>query len=200
MNINFKKYTIILFTLIVLGASGVFIVKDWVGTNRPKEEQEENKPLTIKVEKLGENSINIPTPDLNRKISVITNFSPESLIQMNNEIKKVRELLVSNPKIVENWIQLGIYYKTIGDYDGAIEVWEYAKALAPQNFIPYNNLGDLYAYFKKDAKKAEENFIKALELAPEQTFLYRSIYDFYLYIIKDEAKANEILKKAEELR
>ena len=90
---------------------------------------------------------------------------------------------------------LGVYRKIIGDYEGAREVWEYASAIRPQNSVSFNNLGELYAYYLKNNKKAEENYAKAIENDPSAIYIYRNFFDFYRYFAKDTAKARAILEK-----
>jgi tetratricopeptide (TPR) repeat protein len=83
----------------------------------------------------------------------------------------------------------------IGDYEGAKECWEYAAVVNPKSPTPFNNLGDLYAHYLKDNKKAEENFLIAIKNGPDQIYIYRSLYEFYRYVMKDNAKAKQILER-----
>ncbi len=138
----------------------------------------------------------IVAPDLNRSINVLVDNLPEETVnrakdKINEALKKLKE----NPDLFDQWLVLGVYYKLIGDYEGTKEVWEYAGKIRLESSTPFNNLGDLYAYYLKDNKKAEENFLKALENDLKNNSLYRNLYDFYRYVIKDDDKAKEILKK-----
>ena len=90
---------------------------------------------------------------------------------------------------------MGVYRKIIGDYEDAREVWEYAGAIRPQNSVSFNNLGELYAYYLKDNKKAEENYAKAIENDPSAIYIYRNFFDFYRYVAKDTIKSPTILEK-----
>ena len=92
-------------------------------------------------------------------------------------------------------LALGLEKKGINDYEGARDAWERAGAVSPTNSVSFNNLGDLYAYYLKDNKKAEENFLTAIKNGPNQIYIYRSLYEFYRYVAKDNAKAKVILQK-----
>ena len=111
------------------------------------------------------------------------------------KIQDLSSQLKKDSDNLENWLVLGVYRKTIGDYEGAREVWEYASAIRPQNSISFNNLGELYAYQLKDNAKAEENYKKAIENDPSAIYIYRNFFDFYRYFAKDTAKARAILEQ-----
>lgn len=113
-------------------------------------------------------------------------------------VAKIQDLssqLKKDSDNLENWLVLGVYRKMIGDLDGAREVWEYASAIRPQNSVSFNNLGELYAYYLKDNKKAEENYAKAIENDSSAIYIYRNLFDFYRYVAKDPAKARAILEQ-----
>ncbi len=143
----------------------------------------------------------IPIPDLDRpvKISADLDFSEDEKKNITEKIAKLSEELKKNPDLLSEWLLLGIHRKTIGDYEGAKECWEYAGVISPYNSTSFNNLGDLYGYYLKDYKKAEENFLKALENSPQYIYIYRNTYEFYKYALKDGAKANAILEKGIEM-
>ena len=69
--------------------------------------------------------------------------------------------------------------KTIGDYAGAREAWEYANAIRPGNYVSFSNLGDLYHYYIKDYPKAEENLLQAIKNEPSHIGSYRALVDLY---------------------
>jgi len=131
---------------------------------------------------------------LDRPVNITVDMPLEAQEIAREKIEKLTTELRQNPNLFDNWLSLGIYRKIIGDYEGAAECWKYAATLNPKSPIPYNNLGDLYAYFLKDTKKAEENFLKAIENDPSAVYVYRSLYEFYKYILKDDIKARQILE------
>lgn len=134
-------------------------------------------------------------PDLNKPINITANLPEDAKKIAQEKIEKLSSELKQNPNLFENWLVLGIYRKIIGDFEGAKECWEYVAALNPKSSTPFNNLGDLYAYYLKDYKKAEENFLIAIKNGPDQIYIYRSLYDFYRYVIKDDVKAKKTLEQ-----
>ena len=102
---------------------------------------------------------------------------------------------VEQSESLNELLALGLEKKRINDYEGARDAWERAGIVSPTNSVSFNNLGDLYAYYLKDNKKAEENFLTAIKNGPNQIYIYRSLYEFYRYVLKDDAKAKGILQK-----
>jgi len=134
--------------------------------------------------------------DLNRPIVIPSDMAPKVAKLVTEKIKKLNSELKTDPNSMESLLALGIYRKMIRDYAGAAEAWEYAGKIYPKSPTPFNNLGDLYAYFLKDKKKAEKNFLKALKNGPNELYIYRNTYEFYRYVMKDDARAKEILREA----
>jgi tetratricopeptide (TPR) repeat protein len=134
-------------------------------------------------------------PNLDRPLNITANLPEDAQKIAKDKIEKLTLELKQNPALVEDWLVLGIYRKMIGDYEGAKECWEYAAAIDPQSPTPFNNLGDLYANYLKDSKKAEENFLIAIKNNPNQIYIYRSTYELYRYVLKDDAKARAILEQ-----
>lgn len=137
----------------------------------------------------------ISIPNLNRPINITANLPEDAQKIAQEKIEKLNSELKQDPSLFENWLILGIYRKMIGDLEGAKECWEYAGFLSPQSPIPFNNLGDLYANYLKDSKKAEENFLIAIKNGPDQIYIYRSFCEFYRYTMKDNTKAKQILEQ-----
>ena len=140
-------------------------------------------------------AVNAPLPDLNRAIKITAEMNDDAKKIATAKIQDLSNQLKKDSDNLENWLVLGVYRKIIGDYEGAKEVWEYASIIRPQNSVSFNNLGELYAYYLKDNKKAEENYIKAIENDPSAIYIYRNFFDFYRYVAKDVTKARAILEK-----
>lgn len=134
-------------------------------------------------------------PNLDRPLNIPANLPEDAQKIAREKIEKLTSELKQNPNSFDLWLQLAIYRKMFGDYEGAREIWEYLGKINPKNPVVFNNLGDLYAYFLKDTRKAEENFLKALENGPDQIYIYRNTYEFYRYVLKDDAKAKQILER-----
>ncbi len=139
--------------------------------------------------------VSIPIPDLNRDINISSNMAEDAKKIIRAKIEEMESELKKDSNNLDNWLVLGIYRKTIGDYEAAKEIWEYANILSPSNSVSFNNLGDLYAYYLKDNKKAEENFLKAVKNGPDQVYIYRNLYEFYRFALKNDAKAKKILQQ-----
>lgn len=134
-------------------------------------------------------------PNLDKPINITADLPEDAKKIAQEKIEKLSSELKQDPSLFENWLVLGIYRKMIGDYEGAKECWEYASFLMPQSSVPFNNLGDLYAYYLKDSNRSEENFLKAIKNNPSQIFIYRSLYELYHYVMKDDIKAKQILEQ-----
>ncbi|OGN27179.1 MAG: hypothetical protein A2941_03315 [Candidatus Yanofskybacteria bacterium RIFCSPLOWO2_01_FULL_49_17] len=92
------------------------------------------------------------------------------------------------------WLQKGILKKNAGDYKGAKEAWEYAAKIRPEDYIAYNNLGDLYHYYLKDYSKAEFYLKKTVELKPDYLQGYTNLHDLYRIFYKEKSDfADDIL-------
>lgn len=136
-----------------------------------------------------------PTPSLDRPINITANLPDQTKKLAREKIAYLVGELKANPDFFAAWLDLGLYRKLIGDFEGARETWEYAGVIRPLNFISFGNLGGLYAYDLKDPAKSEANFLKALENGPEEVQLYEKLYEVYRFMIKNEDRARAILEK-----
>lgn len=87
------------------------------------------------------------------------------------------------------WLQSGILKKNAGDYEGAKEAWEYVAKIRPEDYIAYNNLGDLYQHYLKDYPKAEFYFKKVVELKPDYLQTYTNLHDLYRIFYPPDRRA-----------
>lgn len=131
-----------------------------------------------------------PTPALVRATDFDKTLAPEVKTILLARLEKAVTAVKNDSKNAENWIELGLERKALADYEGARDAWEYAKALEPNNLVPWNNLGDLYHYYLKDYAKSEENWKKTIALKPDYALGYRGLYELYLYSLT--AKSSEI--------
>ncbi|MCK6462474.1 MAG: hypothetical protein L6Q29_01485 [Candidatus Pacebacteria bacterium] len=136
-----------------------------------------------------------PAPELGRplKINVVLEENVEKLLV--EKIHEVESNLKSNDKSIDDWLALGIYRKMAGDYEGAREIWEYASFISPGNITSFNNLGELYAYYLKNNKKAEENYKQAVKNGPASIYIYRNFHFFYKDVLKNNTKAKAVLEQ-----
>ena len=140
-------------------------------------------------------NLSIPVPNLSSPIVFTTDLSQEAKDLFKDKIEAIRATLRGDSNLVDDWIVLGTYYKATGDFDKTIEVWEYANLLQPTNNVPLQNLADLYGYYLKDTKKAEELFLEAIAVDPTNTYLYVKTSQFYIDFFGDKKKALDILNK-----
>ncbi len=141
------------------------------------------------------NVIPKPIPDLNRPIiqSPLAKITPADLSSAIKKVKELQSLLKTNPANFPVWMDLAMYQKLGGDYDGAIISWKYAGRLAPTDFVSLGNLGNLYAYYLKDNGQAEIYYKQAIVKGPTQVYLYVQLAEVYTDIFKDMDKALAII-------
>jgi tetratricopeptide (TPR) repeat protein len=203
-----KKIILVLVVLILAIGAGFYIYKDLNKSNQaavtePEQDKNKNSACDIvgnhdcdkaKAEIL-EPGKEIAIPNLDRPVENIANLERDVFQVAEKKLNGIISALKSDPSLFFYWLDLGSYRKMTGDYWGAKEAWEYIGAIRPLNSVSFNNLGDLYAYYLKDNKKAEENFLVAIKNGPDQVYIYRNLYDFYLNVLKDSTKAKAILEK-----
>ena len=133
-------------------------------------------------------------PLLRRPIVFSSVFSPEAQRLMTQKIEASIAALEKNPQLFDEWMQLAILRKTVDDYEGARQIWEFLKTTNPQQPGPYANLAALYTYELKNPDLAERNFAQAIQKGPNEVSVWRNGYDFYRYVRKDDGKAKETLQ------
>ncbi len=139
-----------------------------------------------------------PIPDLNRlvvKSQLAVNVTEKDVEVASLKVKELQTILKKNPSDFSAWLDLAMYQKAGGDFDGAIITWEYAGKLSPSDYISIANIGNLYAYDIKDNTKAIYYYEKAINKSPKQVYLYTQLAGIYFDIIKDKTKALEIINR-----
>ena len=140
-------------------------------------------------------AVSLVVPDLNREITFFSAYPEEQKEKISSQIKDILALLKQDASLFNEWLDLGLLRKAIGDYGGAREAWEYASAIRPQNSLSFSNLGVLYGYYLGNAALAEKNYLKGIENDPKLPYLYAQTADFYLEVMKNKEKAKNILEK-----
>ncbi|MBI2108889.1 MAG: hypothetical protein HYT93_01755 [Parcubacteria group bacterium] len=167
------------------------------------EVQEKNIPEGVLVEvpqnttatEDGKMALTTPVPDLDRQIVIPDSTHPSQKDEIISKISALVVLLKQDASLFNEWIDLGLRRKSIEDYEGARQAWEYASVIRPNNSISFGNLGALYGYYLGNPILAEKNYLKAIENDSKLPYLYVQTADFYLEVLKDVEKAKEILKK-----
>ncbi|PIQ92342.1 MAG: hypothetical protein COV70_00780 [Parcubacteria group bacterium CG11_big_fil_rev_8_21_14_0_20_39_22] len=138
--------------------------------------------------------IGVEKPDLNRKITYLDYFSEDVIATLDAQIKETKNNLAENPTSFEDWVNMGLHYKFVNDYEGSRQVWEYLGALYPDTFLPFGNLGNLYGYYLNQPEKAIENYERAIENSKSMSQWYFELASFYSQSLKNDAKALDVAK------
>ena len=139
----------------------------------------------------GSSGVSQGIPDLNRSVRPTGSVaaSTDAIVRATQEILPLQAKLKKDPSDFSAWLNLAIYQKMAGDYEGAVLSWQYASKIAPTDYIALGNLGNLYAYFLKDNVKSEMYYKEAISRAPMQAYLYEQLGEVYRDILKDKIKA-----------
>lgn len=142
-----------------------------------------------------ENAKKIPVPDLNRPVIFDSKlvFTDEVKQLITKKIIDLQTQIKADSSKLLPWIDLGMYQKMAGDYEGARVSWKYVSERAPTDFISRGNLGFLYAYHLKDNAMAEMYYKEAISKDPKQTYLYIQLAEVYRDVFQDKAKASAII-------
>jgi tetratricopeptide (TPR) repeat protein len=119
---------------------------------------------------------------------------PEEVKVFTEEQKKrIYETLQSHalavkgdPNYFNGWIQIGLLKKTIGDFEGARDAWEYAGVIQPGNSLSFANLGELYWRYLHLYSKSEENLKISIKHKPDDTQTYVTLAELYHYSMKEK--------------
>ncbi len=204
MNKNTQTILGILLVLIIAGLVGFYIYNDNSKDTTLLEKESEvivdsddsNKDYEIEViPSAYTDTPTIPVPDLNREIVFNEDTLDEAKSIISEKINKLVKELKENSNLLQNWMSLGLYRKSTGDYEGARDAWEYISAVNSRDSLSFRNLGDLYGYYLNDPKKAEENFLKAIETDPNQIEYYFKTAEFYREVMEDPTKARAIVQQ-----
>ena len=189
---NKKTILSVLVFVLVAATAGFYVWRDFNAENieplNPETGKQTEKPKTAEP-KITE------IPELNRTTAISAGVSEETYKQLVLDISEVSETLKGNYNYPQGWLQLGILRKQAGDYEGAVEAWNFAGLLRPQNATSFLNLADLYGYYIHDNKKAEESFLKAVLAEPQNGFPYFQAAKFYNDVLGENQKAKDILRR-----
>ena len=137
-----------------------------------------------------------PIPSLSRPVTFgNVTLSADQRQLVTSKIIALQAFLSKNPADLPAWIELGIYQKMAGDYNGAVITWKYAAHIAPTDYISVGDLADLYAYYIHDNVQAEIYYNTALSRGPLQSYLYVQFATYYRDVVKDQMKAKVIIDR-----
>lgn len=196
--VNFKNITkkiiVVMAGMVILGmiAYGVLY---WRKDIKPQDErqpntqevtQQESNDPDFKVETVGtpgssDKKPTEPTPSLSRPVVNSAKIPDAAFLQIKQTIDSVSEKLKTNPYSFDLWVQLGVARRTIGDYKGAEEAYNYALLIRPKSFIARSNLADVVDFDYKDYPRAEKLYREMLEVYSSRLDTYRKLYELYRY-------------------
>lgn len=135
-------------------------------------------------------------PDLDRPIKALIPLTKGREEKITEDINKITADLHQNSELITSWLLLGIHRKSLGDYEGAEEIWVYVTKKWPSNYVAYNNLGDLYEEYIKDYPKAEKAFKEVVIKNPGYVPGYVNLSELYRYFYKEkESHAVTVLEQ-----
>lgn len=219
---KYKKLILIIFILAIFIGVAIFIYKDFNSVSVKTSNEDFNNPFlnlkndenqTIKNAREENNEDKIyqdlrakeqiqniailkeKIPDLSRPIEIKTALGDETKKETIEKINGLSNGLKKDYDSLEQWLELGLLRKLIGDYDGARDAWKFAALIRPKDAVAFHNLGFLYWQNFKDYKKAEENYLKATENNPKDILAYVDLSNVYYFSLKDASRAKDILNK-----
>lgn len=113
-------------------------------------------------------------------------FTAEQKEQLYATLQTHGRAVKADPEYFNGWIQVGILKKTIGDFEGAGDAWEYAGVIQPLNSLSFANLGELYWRYLHDYPKSEKNFRISIKNKPYDPATYISLAELYHYSMKEK--------------
>lgn len=113
-------------------------------------------------------------------------FTEEQKQQIYARIYEHASAVKVDPGYFFGWIQIGILKKTIGDFIGARDAWEYAGIIQPKNSLSFANLGELYWRYLLDYPQAEKNLKISIEHKPDDTQTRVTLAELYHYSMKEK--------------
>ncbi len=140
------------------------------------------------VEVINVENPSIPQPSLDREVTIDPAIPEHVAQQLRTNIQILTEGLRKDNMRMNFWMELGNNRRIAGDTEGALEVWTYITQVAPNHYLAYSNLGDLYMHTLKDYPKAEASFTKSIELKPKHVDGYRNLYMLYHYLYKTDTE------------
>jgi len=193
------KYSIILiFTVIlVIVAGSLFFINRNESENMPAnigngiEESSSNSDIDFEI--LPPEEPTTPAPQIHRPI-VFPAGTPDNIkAQLQEDFNRVVKTLEEDHLEIAAWNELGSLRKGIEDYMGAVEAWEYALLLSPENMVIALNLAGVHGYFLRDFAEAEKYYYKAIEYNSGSLQAYGQAYEFFSGVLKDREKATGVI-------
>ena len=130
--------------------------------------------------------LSIKLPDLNRPLVNYSHLDTLAFKVISDNTSDIVKKLTKNLDNEQDWLNLSVYRKMLGDYEGAVQVLDYIIVSWPSDYAPYNNLADLYQFYIKNYPLAEKNWLKVIELKPDYLQAYENLYGLYKDLYKEK--------------
>ncbi len=197
---NPKKFLSLVLVLIFTGSVSLYIYKDLSKSFGQVSEESYaeilEKPVmavetkdrglayTIKVEDSTMNNEVAKSrpkmPNLERKVVNYSGLNDTAFSDALKNISILKSEIEKSPLNEANWLSLATYRKIIGDFEASVEILDYVTILWPKDYVPFNNLADLYQFYLKNYPLAEKNWLKVIEINPSYEPAYDNLYMLYM--------------------
>ena len=185
-----NKLITIVFIALAATIGGFFIVRD-IKNSPIADTTDMDSPSSPSSSGPSATTLTASHPTLDRPIEISAKLTQQETMKMVKDITELQENLKQNSEYGAGWLQLGILRKFIGDYEGAAIAWKQASVLRPTDWVPANNLGDLYHYYLKNFIEAEKYLKQTIANEPTNAFAYKNLSNLYQLSYKEKINLAE---------
>ncbi|MES2088045.1 MAG: tetratricopeptide repeat protein [Patescibacteria group bacterium] len=129
---------------------------------------------------------NVKKPDLSASVVNSSHIDDAAFKVIAQNITTLTNDLKKDSTDESKWLNLGIFRKMIGDYPAALEIFTYVSMAWPTDYIPFNNMADLYQFYLKNYSLAEKNWLQVIALKPDYPDAYENLYVVYRDFYKEK--------------
>ncbi len=182
-----KKIILILLVIVLVVIAGVFILSRSSEYGAPLLE-----PVVDSVAGMATTTLNQDPEYRGQELSylgkpeILAKYPKAYLAQRQASLQDLIEGIKKNPNQTGRWIDLGLIKKSVDNYVGARDAWEYLALITPTDSLNYYNLANLYGFYLNDLAKAEKNYQKAIQLSPASPDFYIGLANFYRDVNKEK--------------
>lgn len=201
-----RKWIFVVIAVVFAAGGAFFLVDGWqdflvsrIGGTKMTVEENLNDSADVvgqggTIELIPINDPEVAPPEI-RKPIVFPKDTPKAVEEdVRMQFEEVYRTLESDHLNVSQWTELGNLRKLVGDYEGAIEAWEYGLLLSPKSMVLHTNIAGVYGYFLRDYTLAEKYYRLAIEHSPSSLQAYGQAYEFFSGVLKDQEKATGIIE------
>jgi tetratricopeptide (TPR) repeat protein len=105
----------------------------------------------------------------------------EFKVKYQKSFDEAVQKITEHPDSFLAWMDLAFVKNVFGDYAGARDIWIYAGELSPSQARSHQNLAFLYFDHYKDYKKAELEYLLAIEKEPAIISSYKDLAALYRF-------------------